>query len=119
MADDYLDAFGDEKVFGKPIGGDIINDKKSWLITRALEKTPDRDALFAKMAMPAGTPEERAAKIDAVRGEYVALGVDCDAKTEIGRLTALAMESAARLGLDSGRFGMLSRFADSLVGRAK
>ena len=42
VADDYLDAFGDEKVFGKPIGGDIIQRKKSWLTLRALEKTTDR-----------------------------------------------------------------------------
>ena len=38
MADDYLDAYGDEKVFGKPIGGDIVNGKKSWLTVRAMEK---------------------------------------------------------------------------------
>ena len=37
IADDYLDAFGDEKVFGKPIGGDIINNKKSWLIIKGFE----------------------------------------------------------------------------------
>ena len=41
VADDYLDAFGDEKVFGKPIGGDIVNSKKSWLTVRALEKSDD------------------------------------------------------------------------------
>ena len=38
VADDYLDAYGDEKVFGKPIGGDIVNGKKSWLTVRAMEK---------------------------------------------------------------------------------
>ncbi|MBP5217525.1 MAG: polyprenyl synthetase family protein, partial [Bacteroidales bacterium] len=38
VADDYLDAFGDEKVFGKPIGGDILNEKKSWLTIRSCEK---------------------------------------------------------------------------------
>ena len=44
VADDYLDAFGDEKVFGKPIGGDIVNGKKSWLTVRTLEKTADKAA---------------------------------------------------------------------------
>ncbi|MCQ2142428.1 MAG: polyprenyl synthetase family protein, partial [Bacteroidales bacterium] len=51
VADDYLDAYGDEKVFGKPIGGDIVNDKKSWMVIRALEKASDRQALLEKMAM--------------------------------------------------------------------
>ena len=38
IADDYLDTFGDSEVFGKTIGGDIVNNKKSWLLTKALEK---------------------------------------------------------------------------------
>ena len=37
IADDWLDAFGNEKVFGKPIGGDIINKKKCWLTIKATE----------------------------------------------------------------------------------
>ena len=41
VADDYLDAFGDEKVFGKPIGGDILQQKKSWLTIRAFSKSKD------------------------------------------------------------------------------
>ncbi|MBQ2596494.1 MAG: polyprenyl synthetase family protein, partial [Oscillospiraceae bacterium] len=41
IADDYLDAYGDVKVFGKPIGGDIVNNKKCWLTTRAIEKADE------------------------------------------------------------------------------
>ena len=38
IADDWLDTYGDPAVFGKAIGGDIVNNKKSWLLTRAIEK---------------------------------------------------------------------------------
>lgn len=118
VADDYLDTYGDEKVFGKPIGGDIVNNKKSWLITRALEKAEDPSELFEAMKMPVDTPEQRAAKISTVRGIYNRLGVGEDAKEEIARLTTLAMDSALKVGVNSVRIEMLRRFADSLVSRA-
>lgn len=119
VADDYLDAYGDEKVFGKPIGGDIVNDKKSWMVIRALEKASDRHALLEKMAMPSETEEQRKAKIDAVKAVYDAEGVAEDAKSEIARLTGLALAALERLDVPSERIQMLHRFADSLIGRAK
>lgn len=119
VADDYLDAYGDEKVFGKPIGGDIVNDKKSWLITRALEKADDKEEIFEAMAMPVETEEQRAAKIAAVKDIYNRLGVDDDARTEVARLTTLAMDSALKVSVNSVRMEMLRRFADSLIARAK
>lgn len=36
LQDDYLDTYGDSEIFGKRIGGDIINDKKTWLLISAL-----------------------------------------------------------------------------------
>lgn len=50
LQDDYLDCYGDEAVFGKRIGGDILCGKKTFLLTTALERaTPDvrRDLLGA------------------------------------------------------------------------
>jgi geranylgeranyl diphosphate synthase type II len=44
IADDWLDTYSDPKVFGKAIGGDILNNKKSWLMTKAFEKIGDRRA---------------------------------------------------------------------------
>jgi geranylgeranyl diphosphate synthase type II len=42
VQDDYLDAFGDPEKFGKQIGGDIIANKKTFLLIHALEKASDK-----------------------------------------------------------------------------
>ena len=119
IADDYLDAFGDEKVFGKPIGGDIVNGKKSWLTVRTLEKTADKAAFQTAFALPADTPEQKAAKIAAVKEIYLRCGVDADAKAEIVRYTDRAMDAVAGAGFSPIRIESLHRFAEKLVGRAK
>lgn len=115
VADDYLDAFGDEKVFGKPIGGDIVNGKKSWLTIKAFELAPE--AMSEAMSMPVSTPEECLDKIARVKALYTTLGIDKLASAEIQRLTDESMEYVARLGLNNVRQEMLKRFADKLVGR--
>ena len=115
VADDYLDAFGDEKVFGKPIGGDIVNGKKSWLTIKAFELAPE--AMLEAMSMPVSTPEECLDKIARVKALYTTLGIDKLASAEIQRLTDESMEYVARLGLNNVRQEMLKRFADKLVGR--
>nr|MCR4823737.1 polyprenyl synthetase family protein [Bacteroidales bacterium] len=119
VADDYLDAFGDEKVFGKPIGGDIVNCKKSWLTVRTLEKTADKAAFLAAFSLPADTPEQRANKISTVRDIYLQYGVDQDAKAEIVRFTEQAMQAVAGVGFSADKLEVLCNFAEKLVGRVK
>ena len=119
VADDYLDAFGEEKVFGKPIGGDIINCKKSWLTVRAEEKAADLPGLLAALSAPAATDEEKGAKIAYVKNIYVELGVDGDAKDAISRYSERAMDAVSGLGFSGVKREALRRFVDSLVGRAK
>lgn len=120
VADDYLDAFGDEKVFGKPIGGDILNRKKSWLTVRALEKASpaQRSELLAALELPSDTAAEKTAKISRVKALYQSLNIPEDARAEILRLTEKALEYA-RQATDGIRFETLRRFADKLVGRAR
>jgi len=47
LRDDLLDAFGDQKVFGKPIGNDIVTNKKTYLYIMAYDRanTKQREAL--------------------------------------------------------------------------
>ncbi|MCQ2156049.1 MAG: polyprenyl synthetase family protein [Bacteroidales bacterium] len=119
VADDYLDAYGDEKVFGKPIGGDILNEKKSWLTVRALEKTSDPEAFLKAFEAPASTSEEKKEKIASVKAIYDRLGVADDARAEIVRFSESALDAVRCLGLPEEDYEGLKRFAEQLIGRAK
>ena len=120
IADDWLDTYGDPAVFGKAIVGDIVNNKKSWLMTRAFEKAGEmREDLLAAMAMPVHTGEHRSAKIDAVKGIYDRLGVGEEAKQEISRLHDQAMGYIAQLGLAPEKAALLENYAKKLIGRTK
>ena len=120
IADDWLDTYGDPAVFGKSIGGDILNNKKTWLLTRAFEKAGDmKEELLAAMDMPMVTDEEKAAKISAVKGIYDALGIGEEAKQEIVRLHGQAMESVAALELPAEATTLLHNYASKLIGRNK
>lgn len=129
ITDDYLDTFGDSRVFGKTIGGDIVNNKKSWLLTRALEKGGEMEksgvvsaaygkaALLNAMEMKTSNEAEKAAKINKVKDIYTTLGVDEDAKYEIIKQHAHAMDYAGMIGLSRIKYEMLHRYADRLLGR--
>jgi geranylgeranyl diphosphate synthase type II len=108
-------------VFGKAIGGDIVNNKKSWLMTRAFEKADEqiRGQLLAAMEMPVGTDEEKAAKVAAVKEIYASLDVEEEAKQEIARFHGQAMEYAAQIGLSSEKSALLENYAKKLIGRSK
>lgn len=121
VADDYLDAFGDEKVFGKPIGGDILNCKKSWLTVRTCEKLPEarKKAFLRRFAEISGNPDEAKVKIADIKKIYVECGVDVDARAEVRRYTEEALKAAKKLKLNKVRYEVLRRFAEKLVERAK
>jgi geranylgeranyl diphosphate synthase type II len=121
VADDWLDTFGDPKVFGKAIGGDILNNKKTWLMIKALEKASEakKEALHQAMAMPLETEQEKAAKIAAVINIYEALDIREEAKQEIVRLHEQAMGYVSQLGLPEEAITPLRNYAAALIGRNK
>lgn len=121
VADDWLDTYADPKVFGKAIGGDILNNKKNWLTTRAFEKASGqvREQLLAAMIMPIETEEQKAAKIAVVKNIYAELEVGEEAKQEIVRLHTQAMTHIAQLGLPAEKAELLENYAKKLIGRTK
>ena len=121
VADDWLDTFGDPDVFGKAIGGDILNNKKTWLMIKALEKASatETDALLNAMEMPIETESQKAAKIAEVIGIYEVLGIREEAKQEIVRLHEQAMSYVAQLELIPEKAALLENYAAALIGRNK
>lgn len=120
IADDWLDTYGDSAVFGKAIGGDIVNNKKTWLLTRAFEKAGDlREELLAAMSMPTSTDEHKWVKIEAVKDIYETLGIGDEARQEIGRLHDKALGYVSELGLPAQAEALLRSYAAALLGRQK
>lgn len=70
LQDDYLDTYGDPDTFGKAIGGDILNDKKTWLLIMALNE--DKTGTVKALVGDNSNPEE---KIRKVREVYDTLGL--------------------------------------------
>ena len=117
VADDYLDAYADQKVFGKPIGGDILNGKKTWLTIRCYEK--GFTEVTSLLAAPAHSPEEEAAKIQRVMALYASADVASDARSAIRTLSesAIASAQAALQGSAPDALAALESFATRLISR--
>lgn len=92
LQDDYLDAFGDPEHFGKQVGGDILADKKTFLLIRALEEARDgdRSALMSEL----GSRTE--GKVDRVLALYRKLGVDAELRDAMAGQVALAEGALTR-----------------------
>lgn len=115
VADDYLDAYGDQKVFGKPIGGDILNCKKTWLTIKAYEK--GAKGIVEALNAPAETPEEKALKIRRVMNLYDSVNIADEARKAIQDLSARAVLKGTDANMEEEGYDTLRRFSHSLVGR--
>ncbi len=99
LRDDYLDTYGDPIVFGKEIGGDILNDKKTWLLINALAE--DESGVIADEI---SRPSEPSVKIERVREVYDRLElpsrcqslIDTYVDAAIARLDSVKMTPAAK-----------------------
>lgn len=95
MRDDWLDTFGDPVVFGKEIGGDIRNRKKTWLLITAINEAPEE--------VPAILEEdlEDLELISQIRNVYLRLKLDakCD---KVARSYSLeAIEQLSKVEIDN------------------
>lgn len=111
IQDDILDVYGTEDALGKPIGGDIVNDKHTWLLINAMsEASADMEAIY-------GAALVGEAKISAVRSVYDRLGLRNRGEQEVERYLQLAIDAVAETGLTDEAAKFFIDFAHSLIGR--
>lgn len=83
LQDDYLDVYGNPAVFGKKIGGDILCNKKTYMLITALEqaKGENREELLRWLKTADFVPEEKIAAVTAIYNKVGIAGY-CDAQIE-------------------------------------
>ncbi|MBO7471824.1 MAG: polyprenyl synthetase family protein [Bacteroidaceae bacterium] len=118
LQDDYLDVYGDPAVFGKKIGGDILCNKKTFMLINALlhASQEDRAELQRWIDSKDCNPDE---KISAVTALYTKIGVDRMAKERMNAYYVEAEQYLAKVSLPEERKQMLHGIALKLMGREK
>ena len=117
IRDDYLDAFGERAVFGKSIGGDILNNKKTWLLVDALHKAKGADLKELNHSLSLhDAPHEKVAR---VIGLYQKLEIPHAAEAEINRFYTASCQALDRTDIPLHKKEQLYQYAASLLERKK
>lgn len=116
LQDDLLDVYGETSVFGKKIGGDILCNKKTFMLINALNlaSKDDQDALHKWIHKTDVVPEE---KIEAVKAIYDKIQIRqlCEAKIET--LFQAALDSLEKVNVEPAKKAPLVEFAHRLMKR--
>lgn len=116
LQDDLLDVYGDFATFGKKIGGDILCNKKTYLLIKALENADEtqRTRLVGWIEAKQYVPEE---KISAVTGLYNRIGVRQICESLIEQYFDEAAQLLSRLSAPTARKEVLWQYVLGLLGR--
>jgi geranylgeranyl diphosphate synthase type II len=132
LQDDLLDVIADQENLGKPIGGDIVEGKRTFLLLRAADRAEGGDRAFLRRLLEAGRDaapafprgglqgdddaSRRGRLIAAVTALYERYGILTEAREEITRNTTRALRALMELRPSPSR-EMLRRLADMLLNR--
>lgn len=116
LRDDYLDVYGDPKVFGKKIGGDILCNKKTYLYINALRlaNQEQRAELDRWATATEIDPEEKIAAVTAI---YTALGLPEKSRAIEEHYYTLAKAELEALGVSDSQKAVLAQFMAMLMER--
>ena len=116
LQDDYLDSFGDETTFGKQIGGDILENKKTWLYIKTLEKASALDKqLLLEIYGTASKNEE--VKIEKVKTLFTKYKIDELIKEQISKYSTIAQSILNKIELAENQKVILKDLVLSLEKR--
>lgn len=116
LQDDYLDAFGDPKTFGKQVGGDIIENKKTYLFLKAIEFSNETDQIELSQLF-SSDPEDISTKIKKAKQFFETSGSAQATKTAIEDYTNKAFNVLEFLNISEDKKQLLKTFGKSLINR--
>jgi geranylgeranyl diphosphate synthase type II len=116
LQDDYLDAFGNPETFGKQVGGDIIENKKTYLYLKALEFSSESDQQKLKNLFSTQTTDTKD-KVEIVKQIFNASGSSEATKKAIQHYTSKAFSGLDLLTISEEKKTVLKTFGTSLMDR--
>ena len=116
LQDDYLDAFGDPETFGKQVGGDIIENKKTYLYLKALAygKKEEKEELLHLFSIQ---PNDNSNKIASVKEIFISSGASNATQEAIKDYTLKAFETLAKIDISDDKKEILRAFGLKLMNR--
>lgn len=116
LQDDYLDAFGDPETFGKQVGGDIIENKKTFLYLKTIEFSSDieKEQLLHLFSIH---PSDNSNKINSVKELFKSTGAAAATQFEIQNYTLKAFETLLQINISPDKKAILRTFGENLMSR--
>lgn len=116
LKDDLLDVYGDQKKFGKQVGGDIISNKKTFLLIKALEMAKGKEK--AELTRWLRTKKfDKRKKVKAVTALFDKLQIEKITSDKIADYFQKGLSSLDQLEVSSSRKDQLKRFILNLMYR--
>lgn len=116
LKDDLLDAYADPKKFGKQVGGDIIANKKTYLLIKALEKSKGKQRKELDEWLAAKKFNSKK-KVEAVKAIYDELKIPALAEKKINHYFDKGFKSLDQVICSHERRESLRKFAEDLIAR--
>lgn len=118
LQDDLLDVYGDPKVFGKAIGGDITSNKKTYMLINVCNRANDSQRAELKKWITA-TTFDRQEKVQAVTRLYDEIGIRQLCEDKISYYFDLARQTLDRVNVPENRKQPLRQYMDEMLHRDK
>ena len=118
LQDDFLDVYGDPKVFGKAIGGDITSNKKTYMLINAFNKA-EGETKAELTRWIAAKDFDRKEKVAAVTAIYNKLGIDLMAKAKMEEYYHEAIEALDKVSVAEEKKTALREYAAKMMKREK
>jgi geranylgeranyl diphosphate synthase type II len=116
LQDDFLDAFGNPETFGKQVGGDIIENKKTYLYLKAVAFSNEEEAQELKSLFSI-QPEDNTDKIERVKALFNSSGASKATQDAIQDFTFKAFQTLDKMNISTEKKEMLKAFGENLMGR--
>jgi geranylgeranyl diphosphate synthase type II len=116
LQDDYLDAFGNPATFGKQIGGDIIENKKTYLYLKAIEfaSAEEKSKLLQLFSV---SLDENESKIEEVKSIFNTSGASNATQQAIQDYTLKAFATLDKMNISPDKKAILKSFGENLMNR--